>query len=256
MSVRVLTARALEGVPHAFATRLGGVSEGAFRSLNLGRATDDRPEAVDENHRRLAAAVGFAPDALRTPDRQVHGDLVHTVADGAAATGDCDGLASGHPGTWIGIRTADCVPILLWDRDSGAVAAVHAGWRGIAAGIPRGGVATLATRFGADPARIVAAIGPAIDACCYEVDDATAAQLSRAAPGFETRPAQRSGHVFAGLRSAVERQLVSAGLRADALERVGGCTSCDAELFFSHRRDRGVTGRMLSLIAPPGRGTA
>lgn len=246
----ILRARILEGVLHGFTTREGGVSEGPYASLNLGRATGDSDAAVAENHARMAKEAGFPLAALVTPDRQVHGPEVR-VADGAeAATGDCDGVMTVRPETVVGIRTADCVPVLLRDPGSGAVAAVHAGWRGIVARIPANGVALIISRFGADPEKMVAAIGPAIDACCYEVDDATADEIRAAAPGLETRNVSRAGHVKVGLRAAVAGQLQAEGLLPASIELVGGCASCEKELFFSHRRDHGKTGRQLSFISP------
>lgn len=244
---RILRSRALDGVRHGFSTRLGGVSEGPWASLNLGRSTGDVLERVAENHRLLAEAGGFAADALVTPDQQVHGKDVRVVSPGVRVTGDCDALVTNTPGVGVGVRAADCVPVLLWDPRTRAVAAVHAGWRGVAARIPAESVRTLVERFDVDPSRLLAAIGPSIDACCYEVDDATAKQLEAVAPRIETRPS-KPGHVRVGLRAAIEWQLVGAGLLASAIERVGGCTSCEADLFFSHRRDKGRTGRQLSYV--------
>lgn len=246
----ILRAKNLESVLHGFTTREGGVSQGPYASLNLGRATGDTEAAVAENHARLAKKAGFPLDALVTPDRQVHGPEVRVTEGNGAASGDCDGLMTVRHETVVGIRTADCVPVLLRDPDSGAVAAVHAGWRGIVARIPANGVALIISRFGADPEKMIAAIGPAIDACCYEVDDATAEAIRAAAPGLETRNVDRKGHVKVGLRAAVAGQLRAEGLLADSIELVGGCASCEKELFFSHRRDRGVTGRQLSFISP------
>lgn len=236
-----LTAALLDGVRHGFSTREGGVSTGPFASLNLGRKTGDDEAAVAENHRRLAAEAGYRE--LVTPDEQVHGDRVVEVRD-ASPTGGCDALVAAVRGPAIGIRVADCVPILLWDPASGVVAAVHAGWRGVASSIVRKTIDALRGRYGASRATMRAAIGPAIGDC-YEVDVATADTVASAAPSLprkETRP----GHVRIDLRAAVRTQLETAGL--SHVELVGACTGCDEKLYFSHRRDHGRTGRHLAFI--------
>lgn len=238
-----LRASTLDGVSHGFATRGGGVSVGPYASLNLGRATGDDEASVAENHRRLAAAAGFDGARLATPARQVHGATVVRAAAAEDAACDCDAVVSHEPGLVLGVRTADCVPVLLWDPVSGGAGAVHAGWRGIAASIVPAAVAAMDS----PPSRLRAAIGPSIGECCYEVDEATAARVSAAAPHaatFDSRP----GHVRIDLVAGVWGQLTGAGVPADAITEVGGCTSCRRDLFFSHRRDEGVTGRHLSFV--------
>lgn len=233
----------LEGTVHGFSTRLGGVSGGAFASLNLGRATGDDAAHVAENHRRLGEVAGFDPARLATPSRQVHGATVVRATSPAHAECDCDAVVSGEPGLVLGVRTADCVPVLLWDPGSGRAGAVHAGWRGVAASIVPGAIAAMDV----PAAGLRAAIGPSIGACCYEVDEQTASKIRAAAPHaatFDTRP----GHVRIDLVAGVRGQLAAAGVREEAITECGGCTSCNASHFFSHRRDRGTTGRHLSFI--------
>jgi YfiH family protein len=218
----------------AFSSRLGGVSEGAFASLNLGILTEDDPERVVENRRRLCAAVGAAPETA-TMAWQVHGpDVVRADGRGVVRPGTpferCDGLWTDEPGRALMLLTADCLPIAL-ARANGrpALAVLHAGWRGLLAGIVERGAAAL----GKGP--LAAAIGPGIGPCCYEVgDEVTAPFRDRFGEG-----------VVAGrnldLAEAAERALRAAGV--ESVERVALCTSCEEGLFFSHRRDRGRTGR-------------
>lgn len=235
------------GLVHGFTTRHGGVSDGAFASLNLGRSTGDDDRAVAENHRRLATQAGFALERLATPARQVHGAGVVRAGEPADAQRDCDAIVTGDRGLAIGIRTADCVPVLLLHPPTACGGAVHAGWRGVAAGVVAAGVDAM----GVPANELLAAIGPAIGGCCYEVDDATFAKVRDAAP--ETAAvATRAGHVRIDLIAGVRGQLRAAGLEASSIDVVGGCTACDPSRFFSHRRDRGATGRHLAFLMAPG----
>jgi polyphenol oxidase len=218
----------------AFTTRVGGVSEGAFESLNLGVYTDDEPENVYENRRRLCARVGVEPETATMP-WQFHSAVV-TKADGRGIVTPglefhrCDGLWTDEPGRALVTLAADCLPIAL-ARVNGtpAVAALHVGWRGLLAGIVESGAAALGG------GKLAAAIGPGIGACCYEVGDEVAVPF-REHFGDEVVLGRNLD-----LAEAAERALRAAG--CETVERVGFCTSCEEELFFSHRRDRGRTGR-------------
>jgi purine-nucleoside/S-methyl-5'-thioadenosine phosphorylase / adenosine deaminase len=218
----------------AFSTRVGGVSEGAFESLNLGVLTDDDPESVRENRRRLCAEVGVDPEAA-TMAWQYHSAEVRK-ADGRGIVTPgleferCDGLWTDEPGRGLMLLAADCLPVAL-ARTSGtpAVAVLHVGWRGLLAGIVEEGAAALGG------GTLAAAVGPGIGPCCYEVGDEVASPFS-----------ERFGSgVVVGrrldLHEAAERALRDAGCAT--VERVGLCTSCEEGLFFSHRRDSGRTGR-------------
>lgn len=212
----------------AFSTRLGGVSEGAFASLNLGLLTDDRRANVEDNRRRLCAAVGADPEKL-TLNRQVHGaEVHHAVAGRRGVPGD--GLWTDEPGIPMLKVTADCLPVALarLNGDPG-LCLVHAGWRGLAEGVLEAGVAALG-------GALAAVIGPGIGPCCYEVGPEVAELF-----GVRGRKLD--------LRAAAERALRRAGV--ERVEHVDLCTSCDAERFFSHRRDGGVTGRqgVIGLVA-------
>ena len=214
----------------AFSTRAGGVSEGPYDSLNLGRMTGDDVDRVDENRRRLCAEVGAAPDRLAL-NRQIHSSLVHRAEPGARGEPG-DGLWTEEPDLPVLAMSADCLPIALarvGDVRPG-VAVLHAGWRGLLAGVVAEGVGALG-------GRAHAAIGPAIGPCCYEVG-AEVAQPFAAAFGEDVLHGRNLD-----LWTAAERALRAAGV--EEVERVDLCTSCNPELFFSHRRTgkpRGVQG--------------
>jgi len=211
----------------AFSTRQGGVSVGAFGSLNLGLLTDDAPANVDENRRRLCAAAGADPARLAM-NRQIHATTVNRAQAGERSR-DGDGLWSDEPGVPMLKVTADCLPIAL-ARVNGRVglALLHAGRLGLLAGIVEAGVAALG-------GRLVAAVGPGIGPCCYEVGDEIA-DAYRARFGPDAVQGRKLD-----LWTVSERVLREAGV--DSVERLDMCTACDPDRFFSHRRDRGVTGR-------------
>ena len=229
---------------HGFPTRAGGVSTGAFTSLNSSYAVGDDPAAVRANLEALAAAAHVTPERLFTV-KQVHGDRVVNALESAADT-EADALVTRTPGTAVGVRTADCVPILLEDRRTGAVAAVHAGWRGVIAHIVAKALAQLIGPGGA-PDEVYAAIGPSIQRCCFEVDGDLPERFTQAfgdevlvapAPGAKAR---------LDLTRAVQLTLDRSGVPSGHVATLPQCTMCDAR-FFSHRRDRGLTGRHLSFI--------
>jgi polyphenol oxidase len=228
----ILRASILEGFRHGFTTRAGGVSPAPFDTLDLSLKRDLC--AVAENQRRLARAVGFELDALRQVT-QVHGAC---IVDAAAANESVEADAivaepgSGHAAM---VRVADCAPLLLADRQTGRVAAVHAGWRGLVAGI----VTAAADRLHGD---LLAAIGPCIGPCCFEVGDDVASAIGRGARVSPSSP----GKSFVDLRAAVSADLEAAGVHR--IENVGGCTRCDRERFYSYRRDGDSSGRLGAVI--------
>jgi YfiH family protein len=237
-------------VPHGFATRAGGVSEGAYASLNLGFAVGDLRERVEENHRRLAGAVGAALEALHTV-KQVHGDRVVEVgaSEGTGTlrppAGEADALWTERPEHWVGVGTADCVPILLVDPEGRRVAAIHSGWRGTDARIVARAVESLTAR-GSRPERLLAAVGPCIQRCCYVVSEDLGERFTR---GFGAEVvAREGGEVRLELSRAVRATLLGAGLKAAHVDVLPDCTACDASRFFSHRRDAGHTGRHLNFV--------
>jgi polyphenol oxidase len=238
------------GFCHAFFTRRGGVSDGPFRSLNFSSAVGDHPARVAENLELAARALGVKSESIYFAS-QVHG-RVAIVVEGSEDRRrvlelSADAVVSSTPGVACSIRTADCVPILVAEQKSGAVAALHAGWRGAAAGIVEAGVQALAARA-AGGTEFVAAIGPHISVRAFEVSEEVAGELSAASPdrdvidrNFGTRP-----HV--DLRRMVRSQLRAAGIDEGAIDDVVGCTVGDPESFFSYRRDGRRSGRHLSAI--------
>jgi YfiH family protein len=205
-----------------FTTRVGGVSEGPYASLNLGRLSGDLPERVDENRRRVCARIGADP-ALLTMNRQIHSSTVHRAQAGRRGVPG-DGLWSDEPGVPMLKLTADCVPIALarLDGERPALALLHAGWRGLLDGIVASGVRALGA------GRLTAAVGPAIGPCCYDVDEDVAKPF-RAAFGADVVADRRLD-----LWGSTERALRAAGV--EAVERLDLCTACNPDLFFSHRR--------------------
>jgi YfiH family protein len=230
---------ALPGAQVVFTTRRGGVSDGPFRSLNLGRLTEDRPDAVTKNRRRLQEQAGRRLAMVR----QVHGPVVHVADRGWPAVDgprpvqlrEGDGVLTECSDLAPTVLVADCLPVAL--AGGGACEMLHAGWRGLASGVLKEGVRSLQERAAGDD--ITAAIGPGIGVCCYEVGEEV--HRTFAAYGAGVRDGQNLS-----LRAVARTQLERAGV--DVRHDVDLCTSCSPELFFSHRRDRGVTGRQAGLI--------
>ncbi len=228
------------GLVHGFTDRLGGVSEGRYATLNLGRRWGDEPAAVAENYRRVAEAGGFCGETLRLV-RQVHGAVVLRARD-VTADSEADGL-------WVhrddgprvaGVLTADCVPLLIADTAGTVAAAVHSGWKGTVADIAGAAVRVLAEQVPVHT--LVAAIGPCIEVGAFEVGEEVAAQFD---PAFVRRGLARP-HV--DLVATVTAQLVAAGVPVGAISRVGGCTCSDPGRYFSYRRDGAGIGQMLAFI--------
>jgi purine-nucleoside/S-methyl-5'-thioadenosine phosphorylase / adenosine deaminase len=236
-------------VVHGFAGRQGGVSTGPFATLNVSYEVGDEREHVDENWRRIRALIGRTSRVVRL--KQVHGAVVHTagVGDGASTEPRGDGLVTGESGVVLAVLTADCVPILMFDHKRRIAGALHAGWRGILAGIVAAGMGVM-EKLGADPARVRAALGPSIGPCCFEVDAELAARFEREirGSGRHRRPG-RPGKAYLDLRAIVSDQLVGAGVRAEAITTAGPCTRCAGKRYFSRRAAAGaITGLQLSFI--------
>jgi polyphenol oxidase len=218
-----------DGYQVAFTTRVGGVSEGPYASLNLGRKSGDDVANVDENRRIVCDAIGADLQALAL-NYQVHSDRVLRAEAGQRGE-HADGLWTDEPGLPILAMSADCLPIALArvEASTPAVAVLHVGWRGLLAGIVGEGVRALG------PGRLAAVVGPAIGPCCYEVGEEVAAP-AREAFGADVA---RDGKL--DLWTSVERALRAAG--CEHVDKIDVCTSCNGERFFSHRRDEGRTGR-------------
>ncbi len=239
-------------VAHGFSPRRGGVSRQPWDDLNLGASVGDDPASVSENRRRVAHAFGVRPERVARLD-QVHGATVH-VAGPQVVGREGDALISDDPDWLLAVSAADCLPVILVDSRRGAVAAVHAGWRGVAAGVAAASVAAMARCFGSDPSDLRAWLGPAIQGPCYQVGPEVVAAV-RADPTVPPSVAWPDTAVAGRWRldvpRAVRSQLEAAGLPATAIEASRTCTHCAAERCFSHRRDAGRTGRHWAVVRAP-----
>ena len=247
------------GVVYHTSTRLGGVSEGAFASLNFrfsGPEADER-ERVRENYRRFCAALGVDPAGL-VLSKQVHRDTVRhvTAADrgkGLSAPTDyeADALVTDEPGLGLMVFSADCIIALLHDPVTGSIGAVHAGWRGTALDLPAKTAAEMGRLFGARPENIRAAVGAGIGPCCFEThDDVPEAMRAAFGAGVEDYIAPRDGKFAVDLKGINAMRLEQAGLDPAHIDVCPACTACRTDLYWSHRITgdrRGVQGALICL---------
>jgi YfiH family protein len=279
--IEILRARLFADLPwliHGFSTRPGGVSTCyGEAALNLGLTPDDEEKNVLRNRAVFLQAIeAIDADGNAWPlvqVKQIHSAIVHRLdrAPESAPTGD--GLITNTPGLLLAVKTADCVPILVADRERKAVGAFHAGWRGTAARIVEKGIGEMRRHFGSDPTNLRAAVGPCIRRCCYTVGEEVRAEfdsqftyaselfhevfnsnslhvrypllfLNQRAPGH----GDPASELHLDLVEANVRQLQAAGLNSDHIEIIDGCTACDTVRFFSHRAEFGKTGRMMAVI--------
>jgi YfiH family protein len=269
----ILQAPALTKLPwllHGFSTKPGGISElNNEKVLNLSFTDWDSRENVLENRRRFQSALG-ATDLPLIALKQIHSDVIHLFP--AAPSEPCKGDASiaNRPGLLLAVQTADCVPILLVDPKKRAIAAIHAGWRGTLTRIAVKAIGQLQMHFATNPADLLAAIGPAIGPCCYEVGTEVATQFHSQFPeapdwfdefrtGDEPNPIQwlnmmPPGHqpppknVRLDLKKANRAQLLAAGLHPQNISVSDLCTACRPDLLFSYRKQGPQSGRLLSVI--------
>jgi polyphenol oxidase len=277
---------------HAFSTRQGGASIAPCAGLNLGFTASDQRERVEENRRRFAAEIG-AKDFELASARQVHSSHSFVVmrdsaghaayelpgVEGSVSPVDNspagDGLMTAEPGVLLSIRIADCLPVLLVDPQQRAVAAVHAGWRGALARIIEKGVGDMRRAFGSDPQKLIAAVGPSIRACCFEVGEevveAFHGSFAEADSFFQKLPSRPEAatdrhsilflsayppghapeHVPAArfdLTAVARHELETAGVKPASIHVADYCTACRTDLFFSHRREGAETGRQAAAI--------
>lgn len=226
----LLSSALLAGFPHGFSTRRGGRSTSPFESLNLGGAVGDASAAVESNWRLLQDGTGLAFARAR----QVHGDRVLVTRAPTEPLEEADAVVSVAPGIAACVVVADCVPILIGDPRSGAVAAVHAGWRGTLARAAARAVEALAREVGAHASNLLAAIGPSIGPCCYDVSVDVAESFRE---GIGPRVAEGGkGAARVNLWLSNELILRQAGLSRERIEVLGRCTACESDTFFSHRR--------------------
>jgi YfiH family protein len=275
--LKLLHSEKLKKLPwlvHGFSTRLGGLSRVyGGNALNLGFTQSDSRTAIERNRELFLKELG-ATDGNRfwpmVSLRQIHSDLIHRIDRVPDTMLAGDGIVTDTPGLIVAIQTADCLPIILADKKRRAVGVFHAGWRGTVKRIAEKGVGEMYKYFGSDPANLVAAIGPGVQACCYDVGEevrtafesqfAYAQSLFREVkesdPVREKYPmlfltARAPGHsdlpvkLFLDLVEANRRQLLDAGVPARNIEANAPCTACHTDLLFSYRAEKGVTGRLM-----------
>jgi len=279
-NIQVLHSSKLAKLPwlvHAFSTRHGGVSRVyGGNALNLGFTQHDSRKAVERNRELFLRRLGVGREPKSWPLvtlRQIHSDLIHRAEGAPEQILVGDGLITNVPELLLAVQTADCLPVIVVDRKCHAVGVFHAGWRGTVKRIVEKGVGEIRRHFGSDPRNLIAAIGPGIQGCCYEVGEevrskfetqfAYAANLFREVkesdPVREKYPllfltARAPGHsqlpvkLFLDLVEANRRQLVYAGVAAKNIEGSAPCTACHPDLLFSFRADTGVTGRLMAVV--------
>lgn len=226
----------------AESTRHGGVSQPPFDTLNLGLHTDDALLNVEENRRRFFSAVNYSTHQVAHA-HQVHGTAV-AIAHTAGHYAGFDALITNQPGILLSITVADCVPILLYDSVSQSIAAVHAGWRGTVGGVVEAALSALAQGYGTRAVDCLAYIGTCIDACHFEVGPEVAAHFDATSSAWDEAHQKH----FVDLKAANRQQLLALGLLPSRIEVSPRSTFADSGDYFSHRRDKGHTGRMLAVI--------
>ena len=239
---------------HAFSTRLGGVSEGIYSSMNLSFTRGDKDEAVRENYRRLADAVGFRMEDIVTSD-QTHTANVRLVTEEDRGNGitksrpytDVDGMITNVPGLVLATFYADCVPLYFIDPVHRAIGLSHSGWRGTVAKIGEVTVQRMKEEFGSDPSEIYGAVGPSICQDCYEVSEDVIEQFRAAFPEdkwdalFYGKP---DGKYQLDLWEANHQIMLGAGLKEEHISMPNLCTCCNPEFLFSHRASHGRRGNL------------
>lgn len=233
------------GVSAAESTRIGGFSRPPYDTLNLGLYTADDPEAVKRNRSDFFQALGFSEDRAAGA-HQVHGDRIKVVEAPGQSEG-YDALITDRAGILLTVTVADCAPVLLLDPVRGAIGAAHAGWRGTVAGIAAKTLGKMGEVFRTRPEDCLVYIGTCIDVCCFEVGDEVAAHFT----DHQRKWNERTGKYHVDNKAALRDQLMEAGVLPRNLEISPYCTF-DQPDCFSHRRDRGLTGRMLGVIGMRG----
>ncbi len=246
-----------KGIKHAFFTRNGGVSEAEFSSLNFAVGAGDKRDSeqnVFENHRIAAEVFGLdVTDVCRS--YQTHTSVVELVTDADRGRGltlppydhGVDGLVTVERDLLLSVRTADCVPVLLCDKERKVCAAVHAGWRGTVGGITKNAI-SLMEHHGAKRENILASIGPCIGVCCYEVGKEVFAEFVAVSPEYASFFTPAGEKFMLDLTFANEFILKESGILPENISRADLCTKCNGDRFFSHRRDGAVRGTMSALI--------
>lgn len=238
-----------EGLLHGFIGRRGGKSVGPYAELNVSYRVGDDPKVVSQNVCDMKLAVGIHDGRIVTM-KQVHGDKIVEVKDKKLKeAGEADGMITAETDIYLGVLTADCVPILFVAPKNKLLAAVHAGWRGTLAGIAEKAARLFTDQLHVSSDKIEVALGPTIGSCCYEVKDDVAVPLLKRWGGTAQASIQkRNGKTYLDLRQLNRSVLSQAGIPETNIFQIGPCTSCSPDDFFSYRRERSETGRQISFI--------
>ncbi len=234
--------KAFPALVAAESTRQGGVSPIPYHSLNLGKSTDDDPANILENRRRFCAALGLMPDQMAF-SRQVHGDQVR-VANSAGTAEGFDAIISRQRGLLLAVSIADCTPILVYDANQKAMAAIHAGWRGTVGSIVSKTLLKMQDLYGTCGEDCFVFIGTCIDECSFEVGAEVAAEFSDDFKRYDPS----TGKALIDLKRANEQQCLDFGIPAQQIEKSPYSTVLNNDLYFSHRKEGGITGRMMAVI--------
>jgi polyphenol oxidase len=234
---------------HGFMGRQGGKSVGRYAGLNVSYRVGDDPNLVSQNVCDMKLAVGMHDGRIVTM-KQVHGDRLIEVKDtNVKEAGEADGMVTREKNIFLGVLTADCVPMLFLARDQKIVAVVHGGWRGTLEGIAGKTVKFFLENYGVLPSELEVALGPSIDACCYQIGrDVAQPLIERWADLASSSIQNRDNKIYLDLRNLNQAILNRAGIPQSQIFRVGPCTSCAAEEFFSYRREKKETGRQISFM--------
>jgi polyphenol oxidase len=237
------------GLLHGFMGRQGGKSLGAYAGLNVSYRVGDDPKIVSQNVCDMKLAVGIHDGPIVTM-KQVHGDSLIEVKDtNIKEAGVADGMVTRAQNTFLGVLTADCVPMLFLAREQKIVAVVHAGWRGTLKGIAGKTVKFFLENYGVLPSELEVALGPSIEACCYEIGEDVAQPLIQRWAELATSSIEnRDKKSYLDLRNLNQAILHRVGIPQSQIFRVGPCTSCAKDEFFSYRREKQETGRQISFI--------
>ena len=244
-------------INHAFSTRLGGVSEGEFTSMNMAFNRGDNPESVTENYKRICKSAGFDFDSL-TASAQDHNTFVRAVTSENKGVGiykprdlqSVDALITNEKGVTLVTYYADCTPLFFVDTKQKAIGLAHAGWRGTVGRIGEKVVNKMTELYGTNPADIVAAIGPAISVCCYEVDKPCADNFYALSDLDSSRFVfpKDNGKYMIDLLETNRQILVAAGVKNENITVSDVCTNCNSELLWSHRATKGKRGTMSAFM--------
>lgn len=256
----------LSYIRHGFSTKLGGVSEGIFQSMNLGSESSpyvDSPENILENYRRISSSIGFDPRTI-VVSKQVHKTNIKLVDEKDCGKGlylprdfdEIDGLITNQPNITLVTKYADCVPLFFVDTVKRAIGLTHSGWRGTVQKIGMVTVKEMQKHFGSNPKDIIAIVGPSICGDCYEVGEEVAEEFQHAFPknvhNSKILEKNNKGRYQLNLWEANYSVLSEAGLTPEHIHISGVCTSCQSDLLFSHRKTQGKRGSLAAFLAMKG----